>query len=319
MRLSIPRGFSVEHHATSAAGAPARCHLLWPRLPQQRPRTGPSRYFTGSDCSVSRVGERSADQPRRTTIAYVRQSNDVMTDKARPTIWLVDVATGQQRPLIAGIRLRISRRAGRPTARVSLISPPRAASRNSTCAGWAPAESARITGLPDSPSASPGRPTGAGSLTRCSFPTKRRSSARSAQARRGEMGRAAPGHRPVTYRFDAAGYLKSGYRPDFLGPRRWRRADAADVRSDQCRWRTSAWTRRRALHPVQRQPVSPTGSASRCRAKSIASSIDGGAPVALTSRDGPDNSPVVSPDGRYIAWVGFDDKQLGYQNSGCRS
>ncbi len=45
----------------------------------------------------------------------------------------------------------------------------------------------------------------------------------------------------------------------------------------------------------------------RQRARSIASSIDGGAPVALTTRKGPDSSPVVSPDGRQIAYVGYDD------------
>jgi len=33
----------------------------------------------------------------------------------------------------------------------------------------------------------------------------------------------------------------------------------------------------------------------------------------LTKRDGPDNSPVVSPDGRYIAYLGFDDRLQGYQ------
>jgi acylaminoacyl-peptidase len=34
---------------------------------------------------------------------------------------------------------------------------------------------------------------------------------------------------------------------------------------------------------------------------------------ALTSRRGPDNAPAVSPDGRRIAWVGFDDRYQGYQ------
>ena len=49
-------------------------------------------------------------------------------------------------------------------------------------------------------------------------------------------------------------------------------------------------------------------------------SIDGGAPVALTSRDGPDNAPAVSPDGRHIAYVGFDDKQARLpEHAGCRS
>jgi dipeptidyl aminopeptidase/acylaminoacyl peptidase len=33
----------------------------------------------------------------------------------------------------------------------------------------------------------------------------------------------------------------------------------------------------------------------------------------LTDRRGPDRSPVVSPDGKHIAYLGFDDKRLGYQ------
>src|SRR5436190_14095971 len=33
----------------------------------------------------------------------------------------------------------------------------------------------------------------------------------------------------------------------------------------------------------------------------------------LTTRDGPDNWPVVSPDGRKIAYLGFDDRLQGYQ------
>jgi acylaminoacyl-peptidase len=34
---------------------------------------------------------------------------------------------------------------------------------------------------------------------------------------------------------------------------------------------------------------------------------------ALTDRRGPDHHPVMSPDGRHIAYLGFDDKRLGYQ------
>jgi dipeptidyl aminopeptidase/acylaminoacyl peptidase len=41
-------------------------------------------------------------------------------------------------------------------------------------------------------------------------------------------------------------------------------------------------------------------------------SIDGGTPVALTNRKGPDAQPAVSPDGRLIAYVGFDD--IGHAN-----
>jgi dipeptidyl aminopeptidase/acylaminoacyl peptidase len=34
---------------------------------------------------------------------------------------------------------------------------------------------------------------------------------------------------------------------------------------------------------------------------------------ALTDRRGPDSDPVASPDGKHIAYLGFDDKRLGYQ------
>jgi dipeptidyl aminopeptidase/acylaminoacyl peptidase len=39
-----------------------------------------------------------------------------------------------------------------------------------------------------------------------------------------------------------------------------------------------------------------------------------GAMTPLTTRQGPDEEPVASPDGRLIAYTGFDDKLLGYQN-----
>jgi len=35
--------------------------------------------------------------------------------------------------------------------------------------------------------------------------------------------------------------------------------------------------------------------------------------VALTDRKGPDQSPAISPDGRQIAYTGFDDREQGYQ------
>ena len=42
--------------------------------------------------------------------------------------------------------------------------------------------------------------------------------------------------------------------------------------------------------------------------------LPGGEIRRLTDRDGPDESPVVSPDGKWIAYVGFDDKRMGYHN-----
>src|SRR5689334_24066448 len=66
------------------------------------PATAPTRYFTGDDLFNLEVATDPQISPDGRTIAYVRKSNDIMTDKARSTIWLVDVASGQQRPLLAG-------------------------------------------------------------------------------------------------------------------------------------------------------------------------------------------------------------------------
>ena len=38
-----------------------------------------------------------------------------------------------------------------------------------------------------------------------------------------------------------------------------------------------------------------------------------GSVSALTNRKGPDEEPAVSPDGKYVAYVGYDDRYQGYQ------
>ena len=42
-------------------------------------------------------------------------------------------------------------------------------------------------------------------------------------------------------------------------------------------------------------------------------SLDGEDLKALTDRRGPDRSPVASPDGKHIAYLGYDERYLGYQ------
>ena len=41
--------------------------------------------------------------------------------------------------------------------------------------------------------------------------------------------------------------------------------------------------------------------------------LDGGDVEAVTGRDGPDNSVAVSPDGKMLAWTGYDDRVRSYQ------
>ncbi len=44
-----------------------------------------------------------------------------------------------------------------------------------------------------------------------------------------------------------------------------------------------------------------------------AADVESGATTALTDRDGPDYNPQVSPDGKWIAYLGYGDKRQAYQ------
>jgi dipeptidyl aminopeptidase/acylaminoacyl peptidase len=276
------------------------------------PATGPSRYLTGSDLFNLEWASDPEISPDGRTIAYVRQSNDVMTDKARPTIWLIDVATGQQRPLVAGSGAYFSPRWSPDGARLAYVA----------AEGGSPelyvhwmgiGESARITGLPNSPSSLAWSPDGRRIAYSMLVPDD--APKLGSEPPKPEGAKWADPLQVidrVTYRFDGAGYLKPGYGQIF-----WVPADGgsptqltfgATNASGPLSWTPDA---RSILFSAN---LSPNWQREPLQSEVYKIGIDGAAPVALTSRDGPDDSPMVSPDGRMIAWTGFDDKHLGYQD-----
>jgi dipeptidyl aminopeptidase/acylaminoacyl peptidase len=276
------------------------------------PATGPSRYLTGEDLFNLEWASDPEISPDGRTIAYVRESNDIMTDKSRPTIWLVDVATGQQRPLLAGSGAYFSPRWSPDGTRLAYVAA-EGGSPQLYVRWMSSGESARITGLPNSPNAiawSPdGRRIAYSMLVPDEAPSLGKAPAKPEGAKWADPLQVI---NTVTYRFDGAGYLKPGYRQIF-----WVPADGG-APTQLTFGETNAggpvsWTPdgRSILFSAD---LSPNWQLEPQQSEVYRISIDGGAPVALTNRDGPDNSPVVSPDGRHIAWVGFDDKHLGYQN-----
>src|SRR6476469_2575766 len=182
------------------------------------PATGPSRYLAGSDLFGLEWASDPQISPDGRTIAHVRKSNDIMTDKARPTIWLVDVATGQQHPLEAGPGSYSSPRWSPNGDRLAYVAAEGGAPQ--LYVRWmASGESARITGLPDSPDSIAWSPDGRRIAYSMFVPDD------------GPKLGAAP-DKPegakwadplqiidaVTYRFDGAGYFKPGYQQIFWVP-----------------------------------------------------------------------------------------------------
>ncbi|MFL6780786.1 MAG: DPP IV N-terminal domain-containing protein, partial [Sphingomicrobium sp.] len=271
------------------------------------PATGPARYFTGADLFDLEVATDPQISPDGRTIAYVRKSNDIMTDKARQTIWLVDVATGQQRPLLAGSGTYFSPRWSPDGTRLAYVATegdsPQLYVR--WMAGGLPPERARITGLPDSPDSIAWSPDGRRIAYSMFVPDDGPKLGKAPDKPEGAKW-ADPLQiiDAVTYRFDGAGYFKPGYQQIFWVPSDGGAPTQLTFGPTNAGAQVS-WTpdSRAVLFSAN---LNKDWERNLNEAEIYRVGIDGGAPVALTTRKGPDFSPAISPDGRQVAYLGFD-------------
>ena len=293
--------------AASALSAPATA----------APAAGPNHAFTGADLFNLEVASDPQISPDGRTIAYVRKSKDIMIDKSHSTIWLVDVASGQQRPLLAGVGSYSSPRWSPDGTRLAYVATegdsPQLYVR--WMAGGLPPERARITGLPDSPDSIAWSPDGR-RIAYAMFVPDEGTKLGSAPPKPEGAKWAEPLEviDAVTYRADGQGYLKPGYNQIFWVPADGGAPTQLTFGATNAGGGSVSWT------PDGRAILFSANLGKDWERQAVNSevyrvSIDGGAPVALTDRDGPDYAPVVSPDGRSIAWIGFDDRKVGYQNA----
>ncbi|SOB88170.1 Dipeptidyl aminopeptidase/acylaminoacyl peptidase [Sphingomonas guangdongensis] len=273
--------------------------------------TGPTRTFTGADLFALEMASDPQISPDGTTVAYVRRSGDVMSDTMRSSIWLVNVPSGKQTPLVAsgtgsasqprwspdGTRLAyVASEGGSPQLYVRWI---------------ATGTTAKVTGLPTSPSALSWSPDG----TRIAYTMLVADEAP-------KLGKAPPKPEDakwaeplevierVTYRADGDGYLKPGYNHIFVvsadggAPRQLTFGQHHD--DGPLGWTPDG---RQILFGAVRTPDwerEPNNS------EVLALNVTSGALTPLTKRYGPDFAPQVSPDGRQIAFLGSDDKRASY-------
>ena len=277
------------------------------------PAAGPSPAFTGSDLFSLAAASDPRISPDGKQIAYVRRSADIMTDKTRSSIWLVDVATGQQRPMAAGSGDHFGPAWSPDGKRLAYGSTAEGGAAQLFVRWMDGGQTVRITGLPDSPQAIEWSPDGTRIAYLMAVPEDGP-----------KLGAAPP--KPegatwakpleiidkVTYRTDGGGYLNAGYDHIFIvdalggSPRQ---LTFGAVHDGAPHWSPNGGS---ILFSAVRKPdwelLANDSEVYRV-------SLSGGEPQALTARKGPDADPQPSPDGRSIAYVGYDDRLKGYEQA----
>ena len=243
-------------------------------------------------------------------IVYARTGFDVMKDRKRSSLWMIDADGRQHRPLAASGSGAVWSADGRRIAYV-------ASSDGSTqirmhwLDGGQDASITRLTGSPGNLSWSPDGQWLAFTLR---VPADEAPLASMPKAPKGaEWAAPVKVIDRVIYRIDGGGYVDPGYTHVFVV--------AAD--GGAARQITSG------KHNFNGRPAwSADGKSVIVSANLDADweyqptesdlyrfAISDGAMTRLTERKGPDRSPLLSADGRQLAWLGYDDMRHPYQTT----
>jgi dipeptidyl aminopeptidase/acylaminoacyl peptidase len=299
------RSFLLVSAACLALAAPAAA---------EQPQ-GPSRTFAPRDLYGLQFASDPQFRPDGGAIAYVRVDHDIMTDRAHRSIWLIDTQTGAQTPLAADAASNFKPRWSPDGTRIAYIVAGPGGSPQLHIRWAATGRSAQVATLEQSPNDLAWSPDGkslaftmlvADEGEKLGTPMAKPEGAKWADGLK-VVGR-------LTFRADGEGELKPGYSHLFVvsadggaarqisfgkydddGPLSWS-ADGAYVLFSSNRGKD--WERDPQESEVYQAAVAD------------------GATTVLTHRVGPDRAPEVSPNGKQVAYLGFDDaRQRGYENT----
>lgn len=249
--------------------------------------------------------------PDGSRIVYVRVSHDVMTDRARRNLWLINADGTNHRPLRSENKNFQSPRWSPDGTRLAYVSA--AEGSPQLYVRWMDTgQTALLTNLVQAPGAIAWSPDGKSIAFTQFVPSSKPPLA--APPEKPEGATWAPPVKvidSVIYRADGEGYLDAGFNHVFIVSAEGgtaRQLTDGDFNDDGPLSFTP--DSKRIVFSAnrgadwERDPV---------ESEVFSMDVATGKLTQLTDRDGPDNSPVVSPDGKQVAYLGFDDKLQGYQ------
>lgn len=250
-------------------------------------------------------------------IVYVRQFADIMSDKYYTNLWIINFDGSDNRPLTTGHRSDASPRWSPDGTRIAYISDQDGSPQIHV--RWLDTgQSAKLTNLQYPPAGISWSPDGK-HISFTSFVADKAPHIASLPTPPAGAKWAEPAVviDKLVYRFNGPGYLKPGFTHLFVVPSEGgtqRQISSGNFQHGGAPFRASeaVWTPdgKHLLMSANRRAdyeLEPLDS------EVYEFAVADGSVRALTSRRGPDNAPQVSPDGKLIAYLGFDDKYQGYQ------
>ena len=245
-------------------------------------------------------------------IAYMRVFHDIMTDRSRGHVWLLD-EKGQNTPLLTGEKSYRSPRWSPDGKRIAYVSTENK-SAQIFCLWLESGRKTSLTKLQQSPGNVTWSPDGKTLAFTMAVPEKPKPFAKLPAKPKGAKWADPPILIDrIRYRADGAGYLPNAYRQIFtvsaMGgtPRQITEGKFNHGGS-------LAWTKdsKSIIFSANRNPESEFHP----RNSDIYSVELASRKInQLTDRNGPDSQPVLSSDGTKIYYLGFDDKLLGHQHN----
>ncbi len=252
--------------------------------------------------------------PDGTRVAYVRNGFDLARDAPRSALWVVGRDGAGHRPLAGSGANESSPRWSPDGTRLAYVAPDRDG-RPQVFVRWeASGATARLTGLLEPPSALAWSPDGRWLAFTQRVPSPRKP----LEVALPEPPKGAAWAEPlkvidrVRYRGDGQGLLPDAWRQVFVVPAEGgaaRQLTEGDWDHDDPQWTADG---SEIVFTANRRPDAEFRPLDT---DLYAIGVADGRLRRLTDRDGPDASPALSPDGRHIAWIGFDDRLRGYQRT----